>query len=227
MIEIRELVELPDLVTAVNLQREIWGFSDLDLLPVRLFVVATKIGGQVLGAFDGDRMVGFSIAIPGAKSGGRAFLHSQMMGVVDGYRNAGVGRLLKFRQRELALAAGINLIEWTFDPLETKNAYFNIERLGAVVSRYVLNQYGNTSSKLHAGLPTDRCIAEWFLDKEKTPVDITARIEVPYEGARTREVQARISQQFLEHFRAGRTVVRFERGETHGAYLLADKDGLQ
>jgi predicted GNAT superfamily acetyltransferase len=227
MIEIRELVELPDLVTAVNLQREIWGFSDLDLLPVRLFVVATKIGGQVLGAFDGDRMVGFSIDIPGAKPGGRAFLHSQMMGVVDGYRNAGVGRLLKFRQRELALAAGINLIEWTFDPLETKNAYFNIERLGAVVSRYVLNQYGNTSSKLHAGLPTDRCIAEWFLDKEKTPVDITARIEVPYEGARTREVQARISQQFLEHFRAGRTVVRFERGETHGAYLLADKDGLQ
>lgn len=227
MIEIRELVELPDLVTAVNLQREIWGFSDLDLLPVRLFVVATKIGGQVLGAFHGDRMVGFSIAIPGAKPGGRAFLHSQMMGVVDGYRNAGVGRLLKLRQRELALAAGINLIEWTFDPLETKNAYFNIERLGAVVSRYVLNQYGNTSSKLHAGLPTDRCIAEWFLDKEKTPVDITARIEVPYEGARTREVQARISQQFLEHFRAGRTVVRFERGETHGAYLLADKDGLQ
>jgi predicted GNAT superfamily acetyltransferase len=227
MIEIRELVELPDLVTAVNLQREIWGFSDLDLLPVRLFVVATKIGGQVLGAFDGDRMVGFSIAIPGAKPGGRAFLHSQMMGVVDGYRNAGVGRLLKFRQRELALAAGINLIEWTFDPLETKNAYFNIERLGAVVSRYVLNQYGNTSSKLHAGLPTDRCIAEWFLGKEKTSVDITARIEVPYEGARTREVQARISQQFLEHFRAGRTVVRFERGETHGAYLLADKDGLQ
>jgi predicted GNAT superfamily acetyltransferase len=150
-----------------------------------------------------------------------------MMGVVDGYRNAGGGRLLKFRQRELALAAGINLIEWTFDPLETKNAYFNIERLGAVVSRYVLNQYGNTSSKLHAGLPTDRCIAEWFLDKEKTPVEITARIEVPYEGARTREVQARISQQFLEHFRAGRTVVRFERGETHGVYLLADKDGLQ
>ncbi len=227
MIEIRELVEQPDLVTAVNLQREIWGFSDLDLLPVRLFVVATKIGGQVLGAFDGARMVGFLISIPGVKPGGHAFLHSQMMGVVADYRNAGVGRLLKFRQRDLALAMGVNLIEWTFDPLETKNAYFNIERLGAVVSRYVLNQYGNTSSKLHAGLPTDRCVAEWFLDKEKVPVDIVARIEVPYEGARTREVQSRISQEFLEHFRVGRTVVRFERGETHGAYLLADQDGLK
>jgi predicted GNAT superfamily acetyltransferase len=226
MIEIRELVEHTDLVTAVNLQREIWGFSDLDLLPVRLFVVATKIGGQVLGAFDGPRMVAFLISIPGVKPGGHAFLHSQMMGVVDGYRDAGIGRMLKLRQRELALALGVNLIEWTFDPLELKNAYFNIERLGAVVTRYVPNQYGNSSSKLHAGLPTDRCVAEWFLDKQKVPVDIVARIEVPYEGARTREVQSRIREEFLAHFRAGRAVVRFERGDTHGAYLLADKDGL-
>ena len=82
MIVVRELVEHAELVTAVQLQKEIWGFSDLDLLPVRLFVVATKIGGQVLGAFDGDRMVGFLISIPGVKPGGRAFLHSQMMGVV-------------------------------------------------------------------------------------------------------------------------------------------------
>ena len=127
---------------------------------------------------------------------------------------------------ELALALGVNLIEWTFDPLELKNAFFNIERLGAVVRRYVLNQYGATSSQLHAGLPTDRCVAEWHLDQTKTPVDIVARVEVPNVGARTVEVQSRISQAFLEHFRAGRTVVGFERGETHGAYLLADQDGL-
>lgn len=226
MIEIRELVDHADLVTAVQLQKEIWGFADIDLLPVRLFVVATKIGGQVLGAFDGPRMVGFLISIPGVKPGGQPFLHSQMMGVVAEYRNAGAGRMMKLKQRELALALGIDLIEWTFDPLELKNAFFNIERLGAVVKRYVLNQYGTTSSKLHTGMPTDRCVAEWYLTKTKTPVEITARIEVPNEGARTRELQAVISQQFLEHFRAGRTVVGFERGQTHGAYLLADQDGL-
>ncbi len=226
MIVVRELEEHAELVTAVQLQKEIWGFSDLDLLPVRLFVVATKIGGQVLGAFDGDRMVGFLISIPGVKPGGLAFLHSQMMGVVAEYRNAGAGRMMKLKQRELALALGVNLIEWTFDPLELKNAFFNIERLGAVVKRYVLNQYGNTSSLLHAGLPTDRCVAEWHLDKTKTPVDIVARIEVPNVGARTIDIQSRISQAFLEHFRAGRTVVGFERGETHGNYLLADQDGL-
>ncbi len=226
MIVVRELVEHAELVTAVQLQKEIWGFSDLDLLPVRLFVVATKIGGQVLGAFDGNRMVGLLISIPGVKPGGRAFLHSQMMGVVAEYRNAGAGRMMKLQQRELALALGVNLIEWTFDPLELKNAFFNIERLGAVVKRYVLNQYGTTSSQLHTGLPTDRCVAEWHLDQTKTPVEIVARIEVPNEGARTREVQTRVSQAFLEHFRVGRTVVGFERGGTHGAYLLADQDGL-
>ena len=226
MIVVRELEEHAELVTAVELQKEIWGFSDLDLLPVRLFVVATKIGGQVLGAFDGDRMVGFLISIPGVKPGGRAFLHSQMMGVVSEYRNAGAGRMMKLKQRELALALGVNLLEWTFDPLELKNAFFNIERLGAVVKRYVLNQYGNTSSLLHAGLPTDRCVAEWHLDQTKTPVEIVARIEVPNVGARTIDIQSRISQAFLEHFRAGRTVVGFERGETRGAYLLADQDGL-
>ncbi len=86
-----------------------------------------------------------------------------MLGVVDDYRNAGVGRRLKLAQREEALARGIDLVEWTFDPLEIKNAFFNIERLGAIVRRYVQNQYGITASPLHGGLPTDRCVAEWWL----------------------------------------------------------------
>ena len=86
-----------------------------------------------------------------------------MLGVLPEYRNRGVGRMLKLRQREDALARGIELIEWTFDPLELKNAFFNIERLGAIVRRYVENQYGITASPLHGGLPTDRCYAEWWL----------------------------------------------------------------
>ena len=86
-----------------------------------------------------------------------------MLGVLPEYRDAGVGRMLKLEQREDALARGIELIEWTFDPLEIKNAYFNMERLGAIVRRYVRNQYGTTTSHLHGGLPTDRCIAEWWI----------------------------------------------------------------
>src|SRR6266571_1912948 len=167
VIEIARLSTQEEFKTAVELQRTIWGFSDLELLPVRLFVVATKIGGQALGAFDGERMIAFCLAIPGLKAGGKGYLHSHMLGVLPEYNNRGVGRMLKLAQREEALQRGIDLIEWTFDPLELKNAYFNIEKLGAVIRRYVPNQYGTTSSFLHGGLPTDRCTAEWWIDSPR------------------------------------------------------------
>jgi predicted GNAT superfamily acetyltransferase len=228
MIEIRELHEHADLAEAVRLQQQIWGFEDVDLLPLRLFVVATKIGGHVLGAFDGSRMVGFSLAIPGVKQGGASFWHSHMMGVVDGYRDQGIGRRLKLRQREDALERGIRLIEWTFDPLELKNAHFNIERLGAVVRRYVLNQYGTTTSHLHGGLPTDRCVAEWHLDREIPRDQIQARISLPSDigelrrndPRRARDIQSQASERFLTHFAHGLAVLGFERTDTEGTYLL-------
>src|SRR5260370_14480199 len=154
MIEVRPLTAHAEFSEAVRLQQEIWGFEEIELLPLRLFVVATKVGGQAFGAFDGKRMVGFCLAIPGVKPGAKSYIHSHMLGVLPEYQNSGVGRKLKLAQREEALARGIDLIEWTFDPLEIKNAYFNTERLGAVVRRYVLNQYGTTSSHLHGGLPT-------------------------------------------------------------------------
>jgi predicted GNAT superfamily acetyltransferase len=163
LIEIRKLTELDEFRGAVQLQKVIWGFDDIDLLPLRFFVVASRVGGQVLGAFDGETMIGFCLGIPGVKPGGHAYLHSHMLGVLPEYHNLGVGRRLKLRQREDALARGIPLIEWTFDPLELKNAFFNIERLGAIVRRYAVNQYGDTSSPLHGGLPTDRCYAEWWI----------------------------------------------------------------
>jgi predicted GNAT superfamily acetyltransferase len=222
----------------VRLQKEIWGFEDIELLPVRLFVVATKVGGQAFGAFDGERMVGFLLAIPGLKPGGLFYLHSHMMGVLPEYRNRGVGRLLKLAQREEARSRGISLVEWTFDPLEIKNAFFNIERLGAVVRRYVLNQYGTTTSHLHGGLPTDRCVAEWHIESERvariTSGEITerepwaARIEVPNEigdmrvadPRSARGIQESVSEQFLRHFGAGLAVTGFERGSSNSAYLL-------
>lgn len=237
MIEVRPLTEHADLSEAVRLQKEIWGFAEIELLPVRLFVVATKVGGQVFGAFDGSRMVGFLLAIPGVKPGGQSYLHSHMMGVLPEYRNQGAGRLLKLRQREEAIAGGVRIVEWTFDPLELKNAFFNIERLGAIVRRYVLNQYGTTTSHLHGGLPTDRCVAEWHLTTtrvekvlaaESRIEKVEARIDVPNEIAhwrtqepkRARDEQQRISEEFVEHFRSGLSVIGFERREGSGSYLL-------
>jgi predicted GNAT superfamily acetyltransferase len=238
MIEVRALTMHSEFNTAVRLQQEIWGFDEIELLPVRLFVVATKIGGQVFGAYDGERMIGFCLAIPGLKPDGQYYLHSHMLGVRSEYRNTGVGRMLKLKQREDALSRGISLIEWTFDPLEIKNAYFNMERLGAIVRRYVLNQYGTTSSHLHGGLPTDRCTAEWWLKSarvnaildggpvERPPVEV--RIPVPSDIAkirekdpkRAREIQLRISEEFRASFDRNLAVIGFERSDEAGTYLL-------
>jgi predicted GNAT superfamily acetyltransferase len=237
MIAVRDLKQHSELVEAVRLQKEIWGFEEIELLPVRLFVVATKVGGQVFGAFDGERMIGFLLAIPGIKPGGVQYLHSHMMGMLPAYRDRGIGRLLKSRQREEAIARGIDLVEWTFDPLELRNAFFNIERLGAVVRRYVLNQYGMTTSHLHAGLPTDRCVAEWHIRSKRvdqvfggthSPEDVQYRIAVPNDIAsirtadphRARDIQRRVSEQFVEQFDRGLAVVGFDRGETEASYLL-------
>ncbi|MEO7142736.1 MAG: GNAT family N-acetyltransferase [Bryobacteraceae bacterium] len=238
MIAIRALTEHAEFEEAVRLQELIWGFDEIELLPVRLFVVAVKVGGQAFGAYDGGRMVAFGLAIPGLKLGGKTYLHSHMLGVLPEYRNQGVGRMMKLEQRKDALARGIDLVEWTFDPLEIKNAYFNIERLGAVVRRYVPNQYGTTSSHLHAGLPTDRCIAEWWLGTDRVnriiggaayqrPL-VEARIAVPASIAAVRQadvnearrIQAEVSGQFLEHFRRGLAVIGFEKSEDAGTYLL-------
>lgn len=237
-IEIQALTEDRQFWDAVALQKSIWGFEDIELLPVRLFVVATKVGGQAFGAYENTRMVGFCLAIPGMKPGGRAYLHSHMLGVAPEYRNAGIGRLLKLRQREDALTRPVELIEWTFDPLEIKNAWFNIERLGAIVRRYVRNQYGTTSSHLHGGLPTDRCTAEWWIDSERVkatlsgsplpPAAIEGRIAVPAaistirlkDPQRAGAVQGEIGRQFLESFDRGLAVIGFERTEGEGTYLL-------
>ena len=238
MIETRALTTHAEFNDAVRLQQEIWGFKDIELLPLRLFVVATKIGGQAFGAFDGKRMVGFCLSIPGLKAGAKSYLHSHMLGVLEGYRDSGVGRRLKLAQREDALARGITLIEWTFDPLEIKNAYFNIERLGAVVRRYVLNQYGTTTSRLHGGLPTDRCVAEWWIGSQRVKTilagekfarnPVEARITIPAEIAelrtsdpgRARAIQKQASDEFTKAFERSRAVIGFEKSIEAGTYLL-------
>src|SRR5579863_9741912 len=154
-IVVRKCAGFEEFQRCVALEKEIWGEEDLEVEPATLFVVASETGGQVLGAFDGERLVGYTLAVVGFRDG-VVFLHSHMTGVLGDYRDKGVGRALKLFQREEALGRGIRLIVWTFDPLELRNAYFNLNRLGAISRKYLPNHYGVTTSPLHRGLPTDR-----------------------------------------------------------------------
>jgi len=230
-----------ELQAACAMQKEVWGFSDTDMIPLRLFVVAQKIGGQVLGAFDGPQLVGFALGIPGMRNG-HPYMHSHMLAVKDAYRNSGVGRRLKLFQREDALSRGVELIEWTFDPLEIKNAFLNLEKLGAIARRYNINQYGNTSSPLHGGLPTDRLTAEWWLKSRRVTsllesgrrpeYKIEAKAPVPAqiydwkanqaERAKAAAVQERNRELLMDAFGRGLAAVGYERDEQgNGAFLLA------
>jgi predicted GNAT superfamily acetyltransferase len=150
------------------------------------------------------------------------------------YRNLGLGRRLKMHQKEDAVARGIDLIEWTFDPLEIKNAYFNIERLGAIVRQYVRNQYGTTSSSLAGGLPTDRCVAEWRMGPPRPHIPVSEVIRLPSDIAeirrddplRARAIQSELANQFETAFARGLAVTGVEReGKNPGSpgwfsYLL-------
>jgi predicted GNAT superfamily acetyltransferase len=243
-IVVRRCQGLDELRACVALQKETWNFSDDELVPLRMFVVADKIGGQIMGAFDGNEMVGFALSVPGMRSG-HVYLHSHMLAVRKEHRNGGLGRRLKLLQREDALARGIELIEWTYDPLEIKNAYLNLEKLGAISRRYNINQYGITSSPLQGGLPSDRLIAEWWLKSKRVETLLAtgknpafeprAEINIPAEiyqwkaAAETRDqaqqVQERNRQQFLQVFGRGLTVLGYRRdAEGNGRFLLGDWD---
>jgi predicted GNAT superfamily acetyltransferase len=165
-VRIAPVKALTDFERCVEVQLAVWGYSDGDLIPKRVFIVADRIGGQVIGAFDRDVMVGFAMALPGYRAG-KPYLHSHMLAVLPEYRNAGLGRRLKLAQRDDALARGFDLMEWTFDPLEIKNAHLNIVRLGAIARRYMPDFYGPSTSLLQGGLPTDRLVAEWWLRSKR------------------------------------------------------------
>ena len=231
---------IEEMETCVRLQKEVWNFSDYDLIPLRLFVVAEKVGGQVIGAFVGDEMVGFALSIPGTR-GGHSYLHSHMLAVKPEYRNARIGQRVKLFQREDALARGFELIEWTFDPLEIKNSHLNLTRLGAIARRYVINQYGASSSPLHGGLPTDRLVAEWWLRSRRVddllagareagfaaemmihvPAQIAEWKASPATRGRAAEVQLQNREQFLKAFGNGLAVLGYDRDSAgNGTFLL-------
>src|SRR5215472_1192055 len=237
-VQIRKCAALEEFHSCVQLQREIWGEQDLEVEPATMFVVAAHSGGQVLGAFDGSRMIGYTLAVVGLRDG-VPYLHSHMTGVHSDYRDRGVGRMLKLFQRDEALSRGIRLIQWTFDPLELRNAHFNLNRLGAICREYLPNLYGVTTSPLHRGLATDRLLVEWRLDSARTvaaiqnlskdPLEAAATIELPAElerwlqenGPEIQNLQARMREEFTKWFAKGYAAVGLRTGKGDPAYLLA------
>ena len=163
MIELHDLTSLEQLRDVVGLEKLVWGYTDAeDVVPVPILAVTVKRGGILVGAFDGGRMVGFVYSMAGLRDG-KPTQWSHMLGVLPEYRNAGLGHQLKLAQRQRALGMGLDLIEWTYDPLQAMNAHLNFMKLGIVVTEYEENIYGESSSPLHRGTPTDRFVAEWWI----------------------------------------------------------------
>jgi len=268
MIVIRSCWGQSELEACVQLQIETWGYDPSDVIPRKAFLVWQKVGGQVIGAYDTElpgageeggpeSLVGFVLALPGIKFSSqngegpgepRPYLHSHMMAVKEGYRNRGLGVQIKLEQRRDALERGIRLIEWTFDPLEIKNAFLNIHKLGVVSRSYFVDFYGVSSSRLQGGLPTDRLLAEWRLDSPHVQAVLDGRannslvieevIQVPAtiyewkaseaERGQALAVQMVNRQKFLEAFSRGLTVLAFARdAEGNGSFELGHPTQLE
>lgn len=233
----RRCQDLPDIEQCVDLQQRVWGYADRDVTPSPVFIVAERTGGHVLGAFDHDQLVGFVLGLAAGKKG-VLYIHSHFVAVLPEYRGRGVGRLLKLQQRDECLRQGIRLIEWTFDPLQMKNARLNITRLGAIVRRYLSDAYGITSSPVHGGLPTDRFVAEWHLDsprvleilsggvhkpgKESVLVTLPANIGeyAKKDIAGARRIQAKLRQEFEHWFGCGYAATGLTTESEIASYVL-------
>lgn len=243
-IRIEPLSTLEQFATCVAVQNTVWGYEPNDAVSQKMFLLAQHVGGQLLGAFEADEMVGYAMSLPGLRDG-KPYLHSHHLAVLPAWRNRGVGKQLKLAQREDALARGIDLMEWTFDPLEIRNAHLNIAKLGAISRRYYRNFYGASSSPLQGGLPTDRLVAEWWLRSEhveralrgeSSPVEVQTQVRVPasiYEWKASpmyretaRHLQASNAAMLENAFAAGCAVVGYRRSaEGGGTFLLTQWNG--
>ena len=227
-LKIVPLDRIEHLDEVVDLQRKIWGYGDLEVEGRAILTVASRFSGQLLGAFAGTSMLGFSLAFAAVEPG---ILHSHRVGVLPEFQNAGVGRALKLAQGEHARRFGMRTIQWSFDPLQSRNAYFNLRKLGGVAKRYLTNLYGITSSPLHGGLPTDRLLIEWELDSERvrqavagsplTAADNRLRIFLPSGDQRKKvDVQEQIRAEFIEAFASGYMLTGFEIEAGQEFYVL-------
>jgi len=225
---IRPVNDLQELQECVRLHQDTWGLADIEVLPLRIWVTANRIGGLVLGAFDHAVLAGLAVAMPGIREG-RPYWYSQMLAVRKEHRNRGIGLSLKLAQRDHALRRGIDLIEWTFDPLESKNAHLNILKLGVIVRTYYVNLYGATESELQRGLESDRLVAEWWINKPRVTVQgDVRRIYIPSDiqalkqqsPKSAQDLQVRVRENFLRNFAEDYFVAGFERKDEWSEYLF-------
>ena len=243
-LEIRECKTLDALAECVQLQRDVFALPEVELSPVRHFIVTRNAGGFTLGAYDGEYLAGFVLSVPAFLRGEPAF-YSHMTGVRAEYQSHGIGAKLKWAQRSRALAEGVRFIKWTFEPVKARNAYFNLEKLGATVSELQVNFYGTdygtvpeTAGKKF-GLASDRLFAEWHLESEKVRAlaagerfaetrEPSAVVElmpdwlglVAADPAAALAEQLRIRGEFLSAFSAGMIGRGFRRDVERPAYLL-------
>jgi predicted GNAT superfamily acetyltransferase len=241
-IQIRECETLDELAACVDLQREVFDLPEIEISPVRHFVVTKNAGGFALGAFAGEELVGFVLSVPAFLRGEKAF-YSHMTAVKAGSQGSGIGARLKWAQRDRALELGVKFIKWTFEPVKARNAFFNLEKLGAIVTEYHENFYGtdySTAPGLEIGLASDRLFAEWHLESDKVVALATgekysergapaARIVVPSNWAELVKSdpraalteQMRIRQEFQTAFAEGLVGRGFVRDETRPHYTLS------
>ena len=240
---IRECTTIEEFDGCVALQREAFGLPDLELSPRRHLIVSRQAGGWTLGAFVGERMVGFVHHLAAVR-GDEIFGYSHMMAVAKDYQNKGVGARLKWAQRERALGEGRKRIKWTWDPMQARNAHFNLNRLGAIVDTYADNFYGidysaDASITDRIGLPSDRLFATWHIDSERVRA-LASGAAAAYAGKqvgsiaipaqwnalvkndpqRALDEQARVRNEFEEAFAQHLICAGFERGEDQSRYLL-------
>ncbi|MBX3280880.1 MAG: GNAT family N-acetyltransferase [Acidobacteria bacterium] len=243
-IEIRECTTIEQLSECVVLQREVFALPEVELSPVRHFIVTKNAGGFTLGAFDGDELAGFVLSVPAVMHGERA-LYSHMTGVRPKYQSLGLGASLKWAQRARALSEDIRYIKWTFEPVKARNAYFNLEKLGATVSDFQENFYGTDygtapeQADKKFGLASDRLFAEWDLKSDKVealaagekfiqPGAPTASVQimpdwlalVAQDPEKARAEQLRIRVEFETAFDFGMVCRGFYRDDEQPAYLL-------
>lgn len=242
-IVIRECASIEELDACVKLQREVFALPDLEISPRRHLVVTRSAGGFALGAFAEDRLVGFVLSVPGFRDQER-FFYSHMTAVARDFQNYGIGAKLKWAQRTRALSENVKYIKWTFQPTQARNAFFNLERLGAIVKTYAPNYYGTDYSTSDAqdkliGLDSDRLIAEWDLESEKVIAlskgesfkeitEIVRTIEISNDWnellktdpQKAVDEQTRVKEEFEASFTAGLICRGFARDERNPKYLL-------
>ncbi len=251
-IQIRECTTIEEFDNCVFLQREAFGLPDIEITPRRHLIVSRQAGGWTLAAFAGERMIGFVHHLAAVRANDEIFGYSHMMAVAKDYQNKGIGARLKWAQRDRALAEGRTFIKWTWDPMQSRNAHFNLNRLGVVVETYGDNFYGldyhmdpAQSSEAQPGLQSDRLFASWHLPSRRVAAlaageahaiaaEPSAKVAIPAEWAslvkrdvsQAREVQSRVRAQFKEALDRGLVCAALERGAEESRYLFFKPDDV-